>query len=205
MILESYGFGGWLVQGLLLAAGITAPLLSANALMTGRALPTFLELLGPPEGRSQEFMTRILGFTLILTTLIAAETALSLVFDARWRDFPFAALTMAAVPFWTVAFLNLPKSGVRPLAEAVFAGLFAAAALYIIFNEGSHNWQSLWTCAAYLGLGLTLWRPRTVAVAETALVTTTAVLCEVGPASQTQGKVIQLTELDGPVRRVMRK
>ena len=188
MFLESYGVGGWLVQGLLLAAGITAPLLSAHALMTGCALPTFLELLGPPEGRSQQLMTRILGFALIVTTLMAAETALSLVFDARWRDFPFAALTMAVVPFWTVAFLNPPKSGARPLAEAVFAGLFASAALYILFNEGSHNWQSLWTCAAYLGLGMTLWRPRTVAVAETALVTTTAVLREVGPASLTPGK-----------------
>jgi exo-beta-1,3-glucanase (GH17 family) len=180
MLHESYGFGGRLVQGLLLAAGIAAPLLSANALMTGRALPAFLELLGPPEGRSQQLMTRILGFTLIVTTLITAETALSLVFDARWRDFPFAALTMAVVPFWTVAFLNPPKSGARPLAEAVFAGLLAAAALYINFNEGSQNWQSLWTCAAYLVLSITLWRPRTVAVAETPLIA--------GSASQTPGK-----------------
>ena len=129
-------------------------------------------------------MTKILGITLIVTTLIAAQTALSLVFDARWRDFPFAALTMAVVPFCTVAFLNPPKSGTRPLAEAVFAGLFAAAALYIIFNEGLHNWQSLWTCAAYLALGITLWRPRTIAAAETALIATTTVICEVGSAPQ---------------------
>lgn len=186
MLHESYGIGGWLVQGSLLAAATAAPLLSANALMTGRALPAFLELLGPPEGRSQELMTRILGFTLILTTLIAAETALSLVFDPRWRDFPFAALTMAVVPFWTVTFLNPPRSGARPLAEAVFAGLFAAAALYIVFNEGAQNWQSLWTSAAYLVLGVTLWRPRTVSVAET-LIATTAVLGEVSPAAQTAG------------------
>jgi len=184
---ESHGLGGWLIQGLLLAAGIIAPSLSANALMTGRALPAFLELLGPPEGRSQQLMTRILGFTLIVTTLIAAETALGLVFDARWRDFPFAALTMAVVPFCTVAFINPPKSGSRPLAEAVFAGLFAAAALYIVFNEGLQNWQSLLTCAAYLALGTALWRPRTIAVAETAGIGTTAALCEIGPASQPQG------------------
>ncbi len=161
MLHESYGIGGWLVQGLLLAAGIVAPLLSTNALMSGRALPSFLEVLGPPKDRTQLFMTNMLGITLIVTTLIAAQTALGLVFDARWHDFPFAALTMAVVPFCTVAFLNPPKSATRPLAEAVFAGLFAAAALYIILNEGSHNWQSLWTCAAYLLLGITLWRPRT--------------------------------------------
>jgi exo-beta-1,3-glucanase (GH17 family) len=192
MFHEGYEFGGWLVQTLLLAAGIAAPLLSTNALMSGRALPALLEILGPPKGRTQLFMANILGVTLIVTTLIAAQTALGLVFDSRWRDFPFAGLTMAVVPFCTVAFLYPPKSGTRPLAEAVFAGLFAAAALYIIFNEGPHNWQSLWTCAAYLVLGITLWRPRTVAVAETAWIAATAVLCKVGSASQPQGQVIQL-------------
>ena len=49
MFYESYGFGGWLGWGALLAAGIASPLLAANALMSGRSLPTFLELLGPPE------------------------------------------------------------------------------------------------------------------------------------------------------------
>ncbi len=202
MILESYGIAGWLLQGLLLAAGMVAPLLSANALISGRALPSFLDMLGPPEGRSQSFMTKMLGITLIVTTLIGAEIALSLVFDARWRDFPFAALTMAVVPFCTVAFLNPPETGTCPLAEAVFAGLFAAASLYIIFNEGPRNWQSLWTCAAYLVLGITLWRPRTVAVAETALIAATAVLGELGPAPQPQGQAIQVT---GPIRQVARR
>ena len=125
MLHESYGVGGWLMQGLLLAAGVAAPLLSANALMTERPLPTFLEILGPPEVRSWPLTTRLLGFALIVTTVIAVATALSLVFDARWRDFPFAALTMAVVPFCTVAFLNPAKSGARPIAEMVFAGLFA--------------------------------------------------------------------------------
>ena len=193
MVYESYGIGGWLMQGLLLATGIVASLLSANALIAGRALPSFLEVLGPPEGRPPLLMTNTLGIALIVTTLIGAETALGLVFDARWRDFPFAALTMAVVPFCAVAFLNPPESGTRPLAEAVFAGLFAAASLYIVFNEGPRNWQSLWTCAAYLVLGITLWRPRTVAVAETALSAATAVLGEVGPAPQPQGQAIQLT------------
>jgi len=174
MILESFGIGGWLLQGLLLSAGIVAPLLSANALIAGRALPSFLDVLGPSQGRSQSFMTNMLGIALIVTALIGVVTALSLVFDARWRDFPFATLTMAVVPFCAVALLNPPEPGTRPLAEAVFAGLFAAASLYIVFNEGPHNWQSLWTCAAYLVLGVTLWRPRTVTVAETALSAATA-------------------------------
>jgi exo-beta-1,3-glucanase (GH17 family) len=167
MLYESYGFGDWLVQGLLLAAGIAAPLLSSSALMSGRALPTFLELIGPRENRNPSFPTMVLGFTLTVTTLIAAETALGLVFDPRWRDFPFAGLTMAVVPFCILTLLNRPKSGTRPIAEAVFAGLFAVAALYTAFNEGSHNWQSLWTSAAYFLLGATLWQARSVAVAGT--------------------------------------
>jgi exo-beta-1,3-glucanase (GH17 family) len=187
MLHESYGIGGWLLQGALLAAGIAAPLLSAHASMMGRALPAFHELLMPAEGRSQYFTTRMLGFTLIVTTVIAAQTALSLLFDARWRDFPFAALTMAVVPFWTVGFPNPLKSGAQPLAETVFAGLFGAAALYMIFNEGPSNWQSLWTAAAYLMLGVTLWRPRAVAATETELIATTAVLVEVGSTAQTAG------------------
>jgi glucan 1,3-beta-glucosidase len=157
---EGYGFGGWLKWGLLLAAGMAAPLLSANALMSGRALPTFLELIGPREGRTRSVLTTALGLTLIVTTVIAAETALGFTFDPRYRDFPYAALTMAVLPFWMLMLLNRPQSGTRPIAEAVFGGLFAAAALYTAFSEGPENWQSLWTCALYFLLGVTLWQAR---------------------------------------------
>ena len=178
MLLESFGIGGWLLQGLLLAAGIAAPLLSAHALMTGLALPTFGEVLGAANGRGPSLMARILGVTLIVTTLMATETALGLVFDGRWRDFPFAGLTMAVVPLFAVAMVNAAESGTRPLAEAVFAGLFAVTVPYIAFNEGPQNWQSLWTCAAYVVLGITLWRPRTVAFAETVMDAVPAVVME---------------------------
>jgi glucan 1,3-beta-glucosidase len=160
MFYESYGFGGWLGWGALLTAGIASPLLVANALMSGRALPTFLELLGPREWRNRSALTVVLGIALAVTTLIGAETALGFVFDPRYRDFPFASLTMAVVPFSLLALLNRPQRGVRPIAEAVFAGLLAMAALYTIFNEGSDNWQSLWTCAIYFLLALTLWQAR---------------------------------------------
>ncbi|MCA6119004.1 beta-(1-6) glucans synthase [Bradyrhizobium sp. WSM 1738] len=165
MLHESYGIGGWLVQGFMLMAAVTAPLLSTYALMSGRSLPSFLEVLGPPKGLTPLFLANMLGITLIVTTLIAGQTALSLIFDARWRDFPFAALTMAVVPFWTLAFLNGSKSGERPLSEAVFAGLFALSAVYVVFNEGFQNWQAIWTGATYLLLGSALWRARMPATA----------------------------------------
>lgn len=162
MFYESYGFGGWLGWGALLAAGIASPLLSTNALMSGRSLPTFLELLGPRDGNPRPVLGILLAIVLLVTTLIGAETALGFVFDPRYKDFPYAALTMAVLPFWTLMALNRPQAGVRPIAEAVFAGLLAAAALYTGFNEGKDNWQSLWTCAVYFLLAVTLWRARGV-------------------------------------------
>ena len=164
MFYESYGIGGWLGWGALLAAAIAAPMLCANAMMSGRALPTFLELLGPRDGRARSVPTLVLGAALLVTTLIGAETALGFVFDPRYRDFPFAALTMAVVPFSTLMLLNRPPDGVRPIAESVFAGLFAAAALYAVFNEGAENWQSLWTCAVYFLFAVTLWRARALQI-----------------------------------------
>jgi glucan 1,3-beta-glucosidase len=164
MFYESYGIGGWLGWGALLAAAIASPLLCANALMSGRALPTFLELLGPRDQRTRSVLTILLGATLLVTTVIGAETALGFVFDPRYKDFPFAALTMAVVPFATLMLLNRPQDGVRPIAEAVFAGVLTSSALYTIFNEGADNWQSLWTCAAYFLLAVTLWRARAVQI-----------------------------------------
>jgi glucan 1,3-beta-glucosidase len=164
MFYESYGFGGWLGWGSLLAAAIASPLLCTNALMSGRALPTFLELLGPPDVRVRSALSMVLGVALVVTTLIGTETALGFVFDPRYRDFPFAALTMAVVPFSTLMLLNRPQEGLRPITEAVFAGLLAGAALYTLFNEGSDNWQSLWTCAVYFLFAITLWRARVVQI-----------------------------------------
>lgn len=160
MFYESYGLGGWLRWGSLLAAAMAAPLLAANALMSGRALPTFVELVGPRQGRTRSVPAMALGATLIVTTVIAAETALGFAFDPRYRDFPFAALTMAVLPFWMLMLLNRPQSGKRPIAEAAFAGLLVGAALYTVVNEGPENWQSLWTCALYFLLGVTLWQAR---------------------------------------------
>jgi glucan 1,3-beta-glucosidase len=105
-----------------------------------------------------------LGLTLIVTTVIAAETALGFAFDPRYRDFPFAALTMAVLPFAMLMLLNRPQSGSRPIAEAAFAGLLVGAALYTGFNEGPENWQSVWTCALYVLLGVTLWQARAVQI-----------------------------------------
>ena len=164
MLYESYGVGGWLGWGSLFASAIVSPLFCANALMSGRSLPTFGELVGPRDGRTRSVPTIILGAALLVTTLIGTQTALGFVFDPRYRDFPFAALTMAVVPFALLMLLNRPQEGARPIAESVFAAALAVSVVYTVFNEGPDNWQSLWTCAVYFLLAVTLWRARGVQI-----------------------------------------
>jgi hypothetical protein len=105
-------------------------------------------------------MQTILGIVLLVTTVLATQTALGFVFDPRYRDFQFATLTMAIVPFLLLTALNRPAAGKRPIAESIFAGALTLSAVYVGFNEGPANWQSLWTCGLYLLLALTLSRAR---------------------------------------------
>jgi exo-beta-1,3-glucanase (GH17 family) len=166
MFFESYGIGGWIQWGALLAAGLVSSVLGANAMVSGRPLPTFLEMFGPrgdsPSGNPGLALSMwCLGAALAVTTVIASETALGFVFDPRYKDFPYASLTMAVVPF-ACLLLNRPQRGPRPIAESIFAGLLAISAVYVGASEGRDNWQSLWTCAGYLLLAFTLWRARGV-------------------------------------------
>jgi exo-beta-1,3-glucanase (GH17 family) len=154
--IESFAFGGWLANIALLAASLAMPILASLAIMSGRSLPTFLELIGPRESRTDSRSMQWLGAALAVVIVLASETALGFVFDPRYRDFPFVELTIAAVPMLLLMLLNRPLTGVRPIAETTFAGLLALSALYVVFNEGPANWQSLWTCGAYAVLAFTL-------------------------------------------------
>ena len=162
LMVESLSYGGWTVGILLFSAAVFSPLVVANTVMYGRGLPTFLELIGPRDYRTGSRMQTILAILLLITTALATQTALGFVFDPRYRDFQFAAFTMAVVPFLLLTALNRPTSGTRPITESVFAVTLALSAIYIGFNEGPANWQSLWTCGLYLLLALTLSRARVV-------------------------------------------
>ena len=160
MFYESYGAGGWLLWGSLLLAATASPVFGASALVSGRPLPSLVELLGPGGYQTGSLLATMHGWALIVTTVIGTATALGLVFDPRFIDFPFASLTMAAVPFAAVTLLNPCRKGVRPMAESIFACVFLGAAIYTGINEGPANWQSLWTCAAFVLLAGTLWQAR---------------------------------------------
>src|SRR5260221_6310257 len=85
MLYESYGIGGWLKWGALLAAGIASPLLCAHALMSGRAAPPFPGMVGPRERRAKSGLTMLLGAALGGTAPSGAGNALGVTFDPRAR------------------------------------------------------------------------------------------------------------------------
>lgn len=166
LLLESFGWGGWLRWGALFAAAVLTPVFAAIALIAGRPLPTFMELIGPVHMRDRTPLAVMLGLCLAVTAVIGLETALGFVFDPRYRDFPFAALTMAALPMSLLMLLNRRAEGTRPIAEAAFSCALALSAAYIVVNEGFSNWQSLWTCAVYAGMAATMWRARAAKIQE---------------------------------------
>ncbi len=82
------------------------------------------------------------------------------VFDPRYKDFPFAPLTAASVPFLLHTLVMPRPSGARGVAEILCATLLALCVPYIALNESFANWQSLWLCAALLALPLSLLQVR---------------------------------------------
>ncbi len=157
---ESLGFSGWLRSLAYVAVALlVAPSVSAAA-MRGVALPRFSRLLGPVPERIGDPLARLVGALMIATMLLAILAALGLVFDPRYRDFPFAPLTAAAVPFFMHS-VTIPRpNGERGVAELSGAALLALTAPYIVLNEGFANWQSLWLCAALSALVFSLVRVR---------------------------------------------
>ena len=160
--IESLGMGGWSRSLALAAVAIAAPIVLSVATMCGTPVPAYFRILGPEKERMQNPLAMSAGVILMLTMLLAFVVALALVFDPRYRDFPFAPLTAAVVPFLVHRLVVAWPKGTCPAAETVGAGVLALSVLYILFNEGFANWQSLWLCAALAALSFSLARVRDV-------------------------------------------
>ena len=158
--IESLGVAGWLRSLAFAAVALISPIALSAALMRGTPMPRFSRILGPVSARAREPLALACGIILIASMLLAILSALGLVFDPRYRDFPFAPLTAAAVPFVTHS-LSLPRpAGTRGAAEVAGAGVLALSVPYIVLNEGLANWQSLWLCGAFAALAFSLVRVR---------------------------------------------
>jgi glucan 1,3-beta-glucosidase len=94
------------------------------------------------------------------------QVALGLVFDPRYKDFPFAPLTASIVPVAVLALWSRTGASGQGLAERLAAATLALSAVYIFFNESVANWQSVWLCLLLLLLSLSLVRFRFAAAAR---------------------------------------
>ena len=156
---ESLGSGGWLRSVTLAAVAVVAPVALSIAIVRNTRVPTFAQIFGP-EDRAKNPLALLAGAILVVTMLIAFVVALGLVFDPRYRDFPFAPLTMAIVPFVVHSLAVDRPKGVYGAAETAGAAVLGLSVCYIVLNEGFANWQSLWTCASMAGLSFSLLRVR---------------------------------------------
>jgi hypothetical protein len=155
--LESFGFGGWARSLAMLAVAMVAPLAATAALLHRSPAPAFGQVLGRGTERPAEFLSLILGTGLILLIILAIGTALGLVFDPRYKDFPFVPLTAAAIPYVVLTLLTgWPERGVARRAELVAAITLALSAIYIVINESLANWQAVWFSGVLLILAAIL-------------------------------------------------
>jgi glucan 1,3-beta-glucosidase len=158
--IESLGFGGWLRSLTMTGLAIAAPIACAAGVMRQASIPGFWRVVGGRDDRPSDALVFAVGALLLVLTVIAVQVAMGLVFDPRYRDFPFAPLTAAAVPFLVVSWTGGRAGGRRGTAETVAGAVLAASAGYIALNEGLENWQALWLCAACATIAVTLLRTR---------------------------------------------
>jgi glucan 1,3-beta-glucosidase len=156
MLYESLGIGGWLTSATLVVLAVLIPPVAAMALMRGTGIAAFAQVLTRTEAK-RAGLGVLLGFLAAVLTVMAVQIALGLVFDPRYRDFPYAPLTASIVPLLLVALFCSKPEGER-VAERIAGLTLALSAIYIAFNESFANWQSLWLCGLLLVLGAILLR-----------------------------------------------
>jgi len=158
--LESLTWGDWLRSLAWAAAALIAPILVAAALVSGVTTPSLVRMLGSPAQRAGQLLELALGMLLVLVVVLAIQSALGLVFDPRYRDFPFAPLFGAAVPLLLVTTPETSAVGRRSAAQTFAALTLILSSAYVVLNESLANWQALWFCAGLVVLAVTLLRVR---------------------------------------------
>jgi exo-beta-1,3-glucanase (GH17 family) len=156
---ESLGIGGWIRSLALVVAAVVAPVTFAAILIRGEALPSLADVLAGARDGSGSWAQWLAGLLIAATVVLALQVALGLVFDPRYKDFPFAPLTAAIVPIALAALASRAARG-PAVAERIASATLGLSAIYILFNEGFANWQSVWFCALLVALAFSLVRFR---------------------------------------------
>jgi exo-beta-1,3-glucanase (GH17 family) len=183
--MEGFELGDRLRALALLGLALAVPALASFALARGTPLPSFALAMNPLVWRRADRVGVLLAFLLVATVVAAIHVALGLVFDPRYKDFPFAALTGPVVALAVLAFAaERPLSSPAPAtgaAELATAALLTGSALFIVVNEGIANWQALWLAALLLVLSLTALRTQAAAWVPSAFRTQAALRARPSP------------------------
>jgi glucan 1,3-beta-glucosidase len=139
----------------MLVLALVVPIAAAFALARGARLAGFASALDPARWRLHSVVEVVLGALLAATAVAAIHVALGLVFDPRYKDFPFAALAGPIVALAVLAFFA-GRAHLKPgAAEIAAAALLSGSALFVIANEGIANWQALILAALLVLLAIT--------------------------------------------------
>ncbi|MGV1014182.1 MAG: beta-1,6-glucan synthase [Methyloceanibacter sp.] len=144
----------------MLVLALVVPMAAAFAVSSGDRLHGFAAALDPSRWRGGDIVTLIIAGLLIATVGAAMLAGLGLVFDPRYKDFPFAPLTGPVVALAILAFFDrsvTPRPGVAEIAAAF---VLTGSALFIVANQGIANWQALWFAILLIALALTVLRIR---------------------------------------------
>ncbi|MGZ8399683.1 MAG: glycoside hydrolase family 17 protein [Methyloceanibacter sp.] len=140
--------------GMLILA-LVVPMAAAFAVARGARLAGMAEALDPSRWRRHDLVELVLAALLAATAVAAIHVALGLVFDPRYKDFPFAALAGPIIALAVLAF-TAARAPLKPgAAEIAAAAVLTGSALFVVVNEGIANWQALILAALLLLLALT--------------------------------------------------
>src|SRR5262245_6618979 len=154
--IESLSAIDWIRSLLWATVAFAGPVVGAAALATGVNVPSLASMFGRRAGVPANATAFALGGLLVILVVLAVQAALGLVFNPRYRDFPFTAMTGAAIPYVVLMTAWPTRKDIRANAETVAAGVLILCAGYIALSETFANWQSLWFCARLVALAISL-------------------------------------------------
>jgi exo-beta-1,3-glucanase (GH17 family) len=154
--IESLSTIDWIRSLSWATVAFAAPIVGAATIASGIKVPPLARMLGRRTDVPTDGIGFALGALLVVLVVLALQAALGLVFNPRYRDFPFTALTGAAIPF-VVLMTALPtRKDVRANAETVAAAALVLCAITIALSETFANWQALWFCGGLIALAVSL-------------------------------------------------